>query len=81
MRYVVALLMSAALMTALIVVTVWVQDNETEWQAGSGALTQGQVFATEIAKLVMARWYILFPALALVCVGAAAAAPRHKKPA
>jgi|GEM_PF-3924371 len=81
MRYVVALLMSAALMTALIVVTVWVQDNDTEWEAGGSSLSQGQVFATEIANLVMARWYILFPALALVCVGAAAAAPRRKKPA
>ena len=69
----VALLMSAALMTALIVVTVYVQENETEWEASGVALTQSQAFAANIAELVMARWYILFPALALVCLGAAAA--------
>ena len=79
MRYVIALAMSVVLIVGLIVVSLWVQANVEAWEA-EGPLLAGQAFAKTLASFVHGYWFVLFPAVILIFLGAAASAPKAKKP-
>jgi len=80
MRYTIAVILAAVLIVGLLVGAGWVQTQETIWRGHQNqALEGGQAFAAHVAAGVNNYWFVVFPAIVLVCLGAAAGSAKRAK--